>query len=82
MYPLILLWPVNGYNKLSIFNSSANSNLPTRIAVPGYTANFLANFNADLVVILLPFLAAILLYILFKAKQDKVWKIRAFKACK
>lgn len=60
----------------------SSSSLPTRIAVPGYNANFLANFNIDLVLALLPFIAALVLYILFKAKQDKVWKIRAFKACK
>lgn len=35
LYPLINLWPVNGYNDLSMFKR-VNNNIPTRITVPGY----------------------------------------------
>lgn len=56
--------------------------MPPRVAVVGYKDYFLANFNIDIVLMLLPFIAALVCFIIWKIKTDKVWKIRAFVLAK
>jgi len=62
--------------------SQSTASMPTRVSVPGYNSGILANFNIDAAVVLLPFVAGFVLFVLWKIKKEKVWKIRAFKANK
>lgn len=80
LYPLINLWPVNGYNK--ILPDKTNSNLPPRVSIVGYKSWFLANFNADAALILLPFIVGLALYIYSKAKGDKLKRIKSYNIFK
>lgn len=80
LYPLINLWPVNGYNK--ILPDKTNSRLPPRVSIVGYKSWFLANFNADAALILLPFIIGFALYIYSKAKGDKQKRIKSYSIFK
>jgi hypothetical protein len=81
MYPFINLWPVNGFNKIPLFNSS-NKDIPTRISVIGFKAYFLENFNVNVILIILPFLVGVGLLIISRVTKDHKWKLRAIQSCK
>jgi hypothetical protein len=81
MYPLINLWPVDGFNRIPLFNQS-NKDLPSRIAVIGFKTYFLENFNGNMILIVLPFLVGGGLMIVGRVKKDKKWKLWGIQSCK
>jgi len=81
LYPLINIWPVNGYNKLPL-SDKPNSKIPPRFSILDYKSYFLPNFNVDLVLILLPFIVGLAIYIFGRIKNDKEWKLKSFRVMK
>lgn len=81
LYCLINLWPSNGYNKLAL-PDKLNSYIPTRVSVIGYKTYFLANFNLDLILMLLPIIVGLIIFIFSKIKNDKEWRIKSYKVFK
>lgn len=68
LYPLVGLWPVNGYNQLGLFENGFTS-MPPRLSVVGYKDYFLANFNTDIVILLLPLIAGLVCFVISKIKK-------------
>lgn len=81
LYPLINLWPVNGYNRLNLADK-ADSQIPARIALPDYKSYFLANFNLDIVVMMLPFVVGLAVYLYARKREQKERKLTAYRICK
>ena len=67
IYPLINLWPINGYNNLA----NDDTEVPSRVSAPGYKALLLANFNIDFVLIVIPFIVGICFWAYGRKKVDK-----------
>lgn len=81
LYPLANLWPVNGYNRIALPDKT-DSALPSRIALPSYKTYFLANFNIDIVLFVLPFIVGLIVYVYARKKQEKEKKLTAFRIFK
>lgn len=78
LYPIINLWPSNGFNKLALSKDKTPSALPPRISVIGYKSFFLLNFNLDFILIVLPLLVGLALFIYAKKRDDKPKRLRSY----
>ena len=66
VYPLLYLWPVNGYNIL--LPDGDTSSLPPRVSAIGYKSYFLANFSINFVIALIPFIVGGVLFAIARRK--------------
>lgn len=81
MIPFKNLYPTDGINTL--FDSAVpSSSLPSRFTAAGLGSSYIVNFNYSVVFVILPLVAAFILFIIQKAVKDKtVWIERMYRAC-
>jgi len=75
MTPLRNLWIVNGYNPMF---SDDSQGLPSRLSSVYYKGAFLANFNIDIVIVLLPIIAGAVLLIISKITGRKGIRLKSY----
>lgn len=74
IYPLINLWPINGYNNLLADGDGLTT--PSRVTSPGYKAFFLANFSIDIIIVLAPLIVGGILYFRARRVEEEEERIR------
>jgi hypothetical protein len=80
MVSLRNLWIANGYNNLIADNAAIG--LPQRVSEIYYKGSFLANFNLNIVVVLLPLLVGLVLTVVGKFRKQKKTRVRGYSTLK